>query len=352
MTSSVLSPTSVVLPSSSVPSTNYTTRFRRPDIKLYLGNYASPDAALDFARSFSDVASNAQPFANNVTFLNGSSTFLHHWANYLENSSQSVNFSVANESATIATQIGAYATSANRQKIGSTNENVELTSILRSLDRIYAIAANNLKVGQRVEYGGTGVEGSTFASLVAANNVSTGSPTQATVINELGFTSLDGLIAASSLAEDVVLSTFMILQKDPFVSNRGVGSELVGLTLRRRSPDGSVAILAARNLAPENEFVITWPRRRPIALSNRTTVIAPADNFTSYSVNLMEMIESDAFVVQFFEIPEYVNRTIDVYFIEHLPGEPLLKLADLTALNASLSLNSSLNSSKLFYTGR
>ena len=357
MTSSFLSSTSVVVRSTPVPTsttpTFTTTRIpvSPEDVNVFLPNCTNVKCALDTAQNLSDYVSGARSFANSVTLLQGASSALDHFASFLEN--QSVNFSLANESASLATKIGADLTG----QAGLPNENPAATSILRSIERIYAIAASTLKVGETITYESTGRGGaaSNFASVIAAYNSNTSIPPEATTIKSLGFTSLDGILAGLGGSGAVIFSTFIIVRNDPFVASRpngrGVGSELVGLTLRRMSPDGNVAILTARNLAPENEFAITWPRQ-PTVSSNRTTITAPAENVTSYSVNLTQMTESDAFTVQFFWVPENVNRTIDVYFIEHLSGKPPLKMADLTSLKVSLSLNSSVNSSKLFYTGR
>ena len=138
----------------------------------FLPNCTNVKCALDTAQKLSDYVSGARPFANNVTLLQGASSALDHFAGFFENSIQSVNFSLANKSASLATKIGADLTG----QAGLPNENPAATNILRSIERIYAIAASTLKVGQKpITYESTGRGGaaSNFASVIAAYNSNT-----------------------------------------------------------------------------------------------------------------------------------------------------------------------------------
>ena len=353
MTSSVLSLTvhSKPLPASTLPTkssflSQSSTISPLRDINFFLGNYTSPETALEFAARFFRYLLADRPFANNVTVLQASSMFLNHWAAILENSGQEVDFLLVNQSAFVATQIVEYITAA---RATSMIDYSAMTISLRSLDRIYAIVAGTLTVAQSVRY----ASNSNVASTVSAYSFVTGVPTGATTLNGVGFTSLDGVLASSGLGENgsVIFSTFKIVQNNPFSSSRfdgrgGVKSELVGLTLRRKSPDGNVTILTVKNLGPEKEINISLPINRSL---NRTDVFVLAKNVTSFLLNLTQMKQGDALTVQFFEIPENLDKTIDVYFIQLLPEAPPLRMSDLTV---SLPLSSSIRSPKLFYSER
>ena len=361
MTSSVLSLTvhSKPLPASTLPTkSSFLSQSSAisplRDINFFLGNYTSPETALEFAVRFFRYLLADRPFANNVTVLQASSMFLNHWAVILENSRQEVDFLLVNQSAFVATQIVEYITAARAAAASSysTTSMIDysaMTISLRSLDRIYAIVAGTLTVAQSVRY----ASNSNVASTVSAYSFVTGVPTGATTLNGVGFTSLDGVLASSGLGENgsVIFSTFKIVQNNLFSSSRfdgrgGVKSELVGLTLRRKSPDGNVTILTVKNLGPEKEINISLPITRSL---NRTDVFFLAKNVTSFLLNLTQMKQGDGLTVQFFEIPENLDKTIDVYFIQLLPEAPPLRMSDLTV---SLPLSSSIRSPKLFYTER
>ena len=342
----IVSPTPTVLPSPPTINSN--------DVKDFSSGLKSTTEALNAAKAFSNRASGARA-SSDPAVLQDVTVIVNAWANLLENASANTSFSVANESASIATEIGANLIATSSQ--AGTNEtavNAALTGVLTGLDRIFAVAANQLNVGQKpVTFQST--RKPKLTAVIAAHNISKsgGLPKQATSTNGIGFTSLNGVLAASG-GSGVVLTTFIAIGDDPFKSSGlTISSELVGLTLRRRNSDGSVNGLTVRNLPPEKQYTISFPRISTTP-SDHSTVTVDAGKVALLAVNLTQMqSESDAFTVYFFPTTENVgNGRVDVYFVQ---GFVPTTFADIAALGVSLTLdfsNSSFSNLKLFFAGR